>query len=211
MSTTETTTSIELVIQQTPSVALLDPVKKEELYAFLEREIAAFVPDLSTEASRKKIAALAYKVARTKTAIDDAGAELKAEALKKSQIIDAGRKEIRDRLDEMKARVRKPLTDWEEAEAARIKFVEYQITLFKQAPNLLATDTADRASAILSALVRVREEARLAADKKHRGAVMGTAKAALIEHAKLTEDQAKTVVLAIVANEIPGVTLSFSK
>lgn len=152
MSTTEETTSIELVIQQTPSVALLDPKKKEELYAFLEREIEAFVPDLSTETSRKKIAALAYKVARTKTAIDEAGAELKAEALKTSQKIDASRREIREKLDELKERARRPLTEWEAAEEARVQKVAKVIEAMRLAPRLLATDTSDDAVKILESV-----------------------------------------------------------
>lgn len=155
MSTTETTTSIELVIQETPSVALLDPKKKEELYAFLEKEIDSFVPDLSTETSRKKIAALAYKVARTKTAIDEAGAELKAEALKKSQVIDASRREIREKLDALKEKARKPLTDWEAAEEKRKQFVADTIERLKLAPRLLATDTAEVAAEMLAAVEAV--------------------------------------------------------
>lgn len=89
-------TGLELEIRQQPSLALLDPAKKKELYDFLEREIAEFVPDLETETGRKKIASLAYKVARTKTAIDDAGALLKSEWLKKSQAIDLSRRDIRE-------------------------------------------------------------------------------------------------------------------
>ncbi len=152
MSTTTEPTSIELVIQQTPSVALLDPKKKEELYAFLEREIDAFEPDLSTETGRKKIAALAYKVARTKTAIDDSGAELKAEWLKKSQLIDASRREIREKLDQLKERARKPLTEWEAAEEARVAKVAKVIEGLQLAPRLLATDTSDEAAKILEAV-----------------------------------------------------------
>src|SRR3990167_8088992 len=153
MSTTET--SIDLLIQHQPSVALLDPKKKEELYAFLEREIEAFLPDLSTEATRKKIAALAYKVARTKTAIDDAGAERKAEALKKSQIIDASRREIREKLDALKERARKPLTDWEAAEEKRKADCEATVNRLQIAPRLLATDTSEVAAEILAAVEAV--------------------------------------------------------
>lgn len=137
---TEEGASIELTIQQTPTVALLDPKKKEELYAFLENEIAVFVPDLSTESGRKQIASLAYKVSRTKTAIDDAGALLKSEWLKKSQAIDASRKEIRDKLDILRDKARKPLTDWEQAEEARQAFVQSAFATLSGVVNLLATD-----------------------------------------------------------------------
>src|SRR3990167_1039929 len=150
MSTTET--SIDLLIQHQPSVALLDPKKKEELYAFLEREIEAFLPDLSTEATRKKIAALAYKVARTKTAIDDAGAGLKAEWLKKSQLIDISRREIREKLDVLRDKARKPLTDWETAEEELIAFCEKQIAQLQAAPQVLESDSSATIEALLSAV-----------------------------------------------------------
>lgn len=142
--------SIELVIAQTPTVALLDPKKKEELYAFLEREIAQFVPDLSTETTRKQIASLAYKVSRTKAAIDDAGALLKSEWLKKSQEVDKARKEIREKLDMLRDRARKPLTDWEEAEDRRQAAVDAAFDELRQYATVLASDTGQMIAAKLN-------------------------------------------------------------
>jgi colicin import membrane protein len=53
-----------------------------------------------------------------------------------------------------------------------------------------------------------REEAARQADREHRGKVMGEAKSALIEIGA-AEDLAKKIVLAIVAGEIPHVSLRF--
>jgi len=144
-------TAIEVVIAQTPSVALLDPKQKEELYAFLEREIDAFVPDLSTETSRKQIASLAYKVSRTKTAIDDAGAALKSEWLKKSQAIDVSRREIRDRLDALRDRARQPLTDWEKEEENRAAWVAEAFEKFRSVVVIRADDTSETVAMLLKA------------------------------------------------------------
>lgn len=54
-----------------------------------------------------------------------------------------------------------------------------------------------------------RQEAAREADKKHRSAVMKSAKDAIMEHSKITEDAAKAIVLAIVAGSVPNVTLRF--
>lgn len=150
--TVEENLSIEVVIAQTPTVALMDPKKKEELYAFLEREIEVFVPDLSTEASRKRIAALAYKVARTKSAIDEAGKELNEKLRKQINAVDASRREIREKLDALKEKARKPLTDWEEVEAKRLEFCQSQIKMLEAAPQILATDTSESVASLLKAV-----------------------------------------------------------
>lgn len=75
--------------------------------------------DISSYRGREAIASLAYKVARSKTALDDAGKELNEEAQAKIAAINADRKVARDRLDALKEEVRDPLSKWEEANKAR--------------------------------------------------------------------------------------------
>lgn len=86
-----------------------------------ETRAAAAELDISTPKGRKEIASLAYKVARSKTALDDMGKELVAGIKAQASAIDADRKKARDRLDALKDEVRKPLDEFEAAEAARIK------------------------------------------------------------------------------------------
>ena len=87
--------------------------------AKIKEELDAFVPDVSTKRGRDAIASIAYKVAKGKTALDNIGKELVADLKDVPKKIDAERKRMRDLLDQWKDEVRKPLTDWEEAEAAR--------------------------------------------------------------------------------------------
>ena len=61
---------------------------------------------------------LAYKVAQTKTYLDGLGKDLVAELKEIPKLIDANRKTVRDRLDELKAKARQPLTDYEEESGA---------------------------------------------------------------------------------------------
>lgn len=86
----------------------------------VRKEIDSFVPDISTPTGRKAVASMAYKVARAKTYLDDAGKRLADEQKAIPKKIDACRKHVRDTLDAWRDEVRKPLTDWEAAEDRRI-------------------------------------------------------------------------------------------
>lgn len=91
----------------------------DDLLAKIRADALSLVPDVSTASGRKEIASVAYKVARTKITIDDAGKELVSEWKKKSAEVDASRKKARDTLDALKDEVRAPLVAWE-AEQERI-------------------------------------------------------------------------------------------
>src|SRR5690606_11791300 len=112
-------TSIALVVNQTPAIVLTDKKSRDEFYAHVQAEVDAFEPDLSTDKGRKAIASLAYKIARTKTAIDDAGKKLNEEARAKINAVDAERRAVREHFDALSAKVRQPLTEWEEGEKKR--------------------------------------------------------------------------------------------
>lgn len=97
--------------------------KQNGLDPFLEKirkEIDAFVPDVSTKKGRDAVASMAYKVSKSKTALDDVGKELVNDLKELPKKIDAERKRVREILDSWKEEVRKPLTDWEQEEANRI-------------------------------------------------------------------------------------------
>ncbi|MBM3605112.1 MAG: hypothetical protein FJX25_10250 [Alphaproteobacteria bacterium] len=96
-----------------------DTSKVDPLIERIEAEVRAHVPDTSTAKGRDAIKSLAYKVSRSKTALDDAGKTLNEEARAQINLVDGARKRIRDRLDALRDEARKPLTEWEEAEAAR--------------------------------------------------------------------------------------------
>lgn len=91
----------------------------DPLIARIEAEVRSHVPDTSTAKGRDAIKSLAYKVSRSKTALDDAGKALNEEARAQINLVDGARKRIRDRLDALRDEARAPLTAWEEAEAAR--------------------------------------------------------------------------------------------
>lgn len=102
-----------------PVVVLTDEARYSEFYRQVKAELDAHIPDITTTKGRSEIASLAYKVTRSKTAIDAAGKKLNEDARKQINAVDAQRRKIREELDALAADVRKPLTEWEEAEKKR--------------------------------------------------------------------------------------------
>lgn len=115
-------TTTEIVLVPPPETALqvfTAPQGLDPYLAHIKQELDAFVPDVSTKKGRDAIASIAYKVAKSKTALDNIGKDLVAELKDVPKKIDAERKRMRDLLDQWKDEVRAPLTAWEEAEEAR--------------------------------------------------------------------------------------------
>lgn len=138
------------LVEANPVIVLTDSEKFNRFYAEMKRETDAFVPDLSTATGRKAIAALAYKVARTKTAIDDAGKRLNEERRAEINKVDEARREIREKLDALKDEVRKPLTAWEEREKERVAQVDAFFERIKAAQVVTMEDTPETIGARLA-------------------------------------------------------------
>ncbi|KJK19090.1 hypothetical protein [Pseudomonas sp. 2(2015)] len=121
----------------------LDPYLKK-----IRDEIDAFVPDVATRKGREAIASIAYKVARSKTALDNVGKDLVADLKEIPKKIDAERKRMRDTLDIWQEEVRRPLNEWQAAEDARVDEHNNAIAHLKLHAEALegitAEDLADR-------------------------------------------------------------------
>lgn len=135
-------TDIAIIVAQTPAVVLIDERQRASLYAHIEREIEAFEPDTSTVKGRAAIKALAFKITKTKTAIDAAGKQLNEEARAKINVVDEARRDARNTLDILAEKVRKPLTDWEAAEESRVNECRAIIDGIVAAGNVTIDDTA---------------------------------------------------------------------
>ncbi len=114
-----TTTELATVTAETALAVLTSPEKFDELIGKIRAEVNAHVPDLTTKKGRDAIKSLAYKVTRTKTALDDAGKELNAGKRAEINAVDEVRRKVREDLDALAADARKPLDEWEEKEAER--------------------------------------------------------------------------------------------
>lgn len=129
----ETDTALIAVPQGQDAYALFtanNTTAADKVLAMVRAKVDAFkadMPDISTEAGRKKIKSFAYKIAQSKTAVDGAGEALTKEAKEIPKRIDANRKHIRDTLDAWRDEVRQPVTDWEAAEEARIDRIKVDL------------------------------------------------------------------------------------
>jgi colicin import membrane protein len=140
---TGTGTELIVALNLTPVDVVKVETKRNELIAHVEKVVAEHVPDVTTAKGREAIKALAYKVTRTKTAIDDAGKGLNEAARQTINQIDAARRDARDRLDAIAKKARQPLTDWEEAEARRIAECQAIIDGLRRDAVVTINDTAD--------------------------------------------------------------------
>lgn len=95
----------------------------EPILADVRRKVDAFLAEghgVDTAAGRDTIKSFAFKVTKSKTALEEVGKELAAEQKKIPALIDATRRHIKETLDAWRDEVRKPVTDWEAAEEARV-------------------------------------------------------------------------------------------
>ena len=111
-----------VVIEPTTALAVFtEPAKVDPILAAIKKAVADFTPDVSTAKGRDAIASMAYKVSQSKTYLERIGKKLADEYKDIPKKIDANRKRIKDELDALRDEVRKPLTEWENAEKARIE------------------------------------------------------------------------------------------
>ena len=100
-------------VESVNSIELFTDGGLDKLLAKIEKEVTALVPDLKTASGRKEIASNARKVAKSKIVIDNAGKELVADWKSKAKVVDESRRHARTFLDDLRDRVRQPLTDYE--------------------------------------------------------------------------------------------------
>ncbi len=116
------TASTDLAVMKPLTAAIVfAPGGVDAILEKITAEVRSVKTDISTPSGRQVVASLAYKVARSKTALDEMGKELVADWKKRSGAVDAERRTIRDKLDALKDEVRKPLNDWENADKLRIE------------------------------------------------------------------------------------------
>lgn len=159
-----------------------------ELLAKIDHDALAVAPDLSTATGRKAIASNAYRVAQTKTYLDNLGKEITDKLKELPKLVDANRKYARDTLDALRDKVRQPLTDWEEEqeriaaakkaeeEAAKLREeIErcHELALFMNAEF----DREQEEKRKAAELARIEHERRIAEEAAERARIEAEAKA----------------------------------
>lgn len=149
-------------------------------------EVRAFVPDTSTAKGRAAIASIAFKVAKSRTALDDAGKKLVAELKEVPKLIDAERKRMRESLEVLQEEVRRPLNEWQAAEDARVARHHAVIE------HIENTDTAGMSAALISTKIQDLDSCEINQEMEEFEADAHRAKAAsLVVLRQALEDQEK--------------------
>lgn len=141
---------IETIEAATP-LALLDNKTAAQLYVEkgvdpilqkLEKMVAEFVGDISTEEGRKSIKSFAYSIAQTKTKFDKLGMALTEGWREQTKDVNKERTRIETRLQELQDQVKAPLVEFEEREKKRVKGFEDHIALFYLCAKFEPEETA---------------------------------------------------------------------
>lgn len=112
----------EITAEKAPTIFGHNSLKQ-----FVEAARAAVineVPDLSTDKGRKRIASLAATVARSKTAVDDAGRAYLKKLKEQPRVIEAELREFETDMNALRDEVRAPLNEWQakkDAEEAKVQ------------------------------------------------------------------------------------------
>lgn len=117
----------------------------EAILSRLEKDARARAArlDVSREADRKEMASLARtKIARSKTALLDAGKKLTEDWRRKTDAVRADCKVIETRMDALRDEVRAPLTAWENREKDRVAAHEAALAAIAEAPGYGENETA---------------------------------------------------------------------
>lgn len=93
--------------------------KLDVFVAQVRAQVIGEVPDLTTDKGRKRIASLAMKVARSKTAVDGVGRAYLKQLKGLPKVIEAELRDFETSMNALRDEVRKPLDDWEAEQAAK--------------------------------------------------------------------------------------------
>lgn len=145
-------TDLIIALPSVPSVATFTDEKEfDKLYDAILKKVDEHKPDVSTKKGRDEIKSLAFKIAKTKVALDKQGLALTGEWRENTKKVNATRTKIEERLEALQTTVRRPLTEWEAAENARIdKHKDALDVLLSHITTSLGQPSADLKAALAS-------------------------------------------------------------
>lgn len=138
----ETPGTIEPTVRDQALIVLTSEEAFDAFYARMKAETDKHVPDVTTDKGRKAVIALARRVTTTKTAITAAAKGLTEGWRQQTATVNAARKPIEEKLAELAAEVRRPVTEWEEAEAMRVERNRAVVAEMRQAATVTLDDTS---------------------------------------------------------------------
>ena len=121
--------SVIVVDQERLQAFFSDGKNLDEVYGHIEKLAKGLVADVTTKEGVSQIKSCARQIASAKTKIDNLGKQVVAELKELPKIIDANRRNFRERMEALQDEIRRPVTEIEEREAEieRIKAVHQHL------------------------------------------------------------------------------------
>ena len=135
------------VIEKLPAQAIFgngsDGSHLADILERIKQEVLKNPVDVTTKKGREDCASLAYKVARSKTFLDDMGKKQTEASRAFIASVNADRKKAVEFLDELRDQVRKPLNEYEAREKARTDVLKAQVAYIDGLVAKIAALTPD--------------------------------------------------------------------
>lgn len=103
----------------------------QQFIDLVKGEVEGEVPDLKTRKGRERIASLAAKVSKSKTAVEKPGRDYLRRLKEMPKVVEAELRDFVTKMDALRDETRRPLTEWEQAEAARVAQHEHGVAAIK--------------------------------------------------------------------------------
>ncbi|MCX2694999.1 hypothetical protein OO256_28810 [Pseudomonas sp. DCB_CB] len=140
----------EISEENAPAIYVAGGLK--QFIDLVKAEVEGEVPDLTTRKGRERIASLAAKVSKSKTAVEKPGRDYLRRLKEMPKVVEAELREFVTKMDTLRDETRRPLTEWEAAEDARIDRHNDAINRMKDLAAELGTLDAEQLQARLGEL-----------------------------------------------------------
>ncbi|HDP4933797.1 TPA: hypothetical protein P6R45_004043 [Escherichia coli] len=169
---------IEIAPDLAPSIYVENGLDK-----FIEqiREGVNEVPDLSTAKGRARIASLAAQVSRSKTAVEKPGRDYLKRLKEQPKVVEAELRRFVTECDQLRDEVRRPLTEWEDAEKARTEALQQRLVDLRSLADVIDTAGNYLPSANIQARILEAKSVVLDDSWQERAAEAGVAKDSTIQ------------------------------
>lgn len=167
----------------------------QQFIDLVKGEVEGEVPDLKTRKGRERIASLAAKVSKSKTAVEKSGRDYLRRLKEMPKVVEAELREFVTKMDALRDDTRRPLTEWEAAEDARIDRHNDRLNWLKT----LADDLGELTSLHIKGLIAEAEGMQLGAHWEEfeaeaanaKDKVLTTLRAALLKREQFEAEQAE--------------------
>ena len=177
----------------------------QQFINLVKGEIEGEVPDLTTRKGRERIASLTAKVSKSKTAVEKPGRDYLRRLKEMPKVVEAELRDFVTKMDTLRDETRRPLTEWEAAEDARIDRHNDRLNWLKT----LADNLGELSSLHIKGLIAEAEGMQLGAHWEEfeaeaanaKDKVLTTLRAALQKRERFEAEQAELARLRREAEE----------